>query len=146
MPINPRTAARLLAGAAAVAVLAFLVVRLTAPTIESAHLIRYRLAQADNRIVVTVARGHCDAVKDSRAEESATSVRIAVLVERSRGTCTADIVFEEVVVPLADPLGPRAVLDEAGSPLAMGSIDARTVTTAAAMAKCSQTGYAGAVA
>jgi hypothetical protein len=99
------------------AVVVFFVVQLNAPAIEPAHLLRYRLGGADNQIIVTVARGHCDPVKDTRVQEDASSVHVTVLVERTRGTCTGDIVFEEVSLTLSSPLAGRAVFDSAGSPL-----------------------------
>ena len=99
------------------AVVVFLVVQLNAPAIEPAHLLRYHLGGPDNQIVVTVARGQCDTVKDARTQEDASSVRITVLLERARGTCTANIVFEEVSVTLASPLAGRALFDSAGSSL-----------------------------
>jgi hypothetical protein len=99
------------------AVVVFLVMQLNAPAIEPAHLLRYRLGGTENQIVVTVARGHCDPVNDTRVLEDASSVHVTVLVERTRGTCTADIVFQEVSLTLASPLAGRAVFDSAGAPL-----------------------------
>jgi hypothetical protein len=91
------------------AVVVFLVMQLNAPAIEPAQLLRYRLGGTDNQIVVTVARGHCDPVKDTRVQEDASFVHVTVLVERTRGTCTGDIVFQDVSLTLASPLAGRAV-------------------------------------
>ena len=99
------------------AIVVFLVMQLNAAEIVPAHLLRYRLGGTDRQIVVTAARGRCDTVKDTRAQEDASSVRVTVLVERSRGTCTANIVFDEIPFTLASPLSGRAVSDPAGSPL-----------------------------
>jgi hypothetical protein len=122
MAITPVTVGRVLAAVAALALLVFVVVKVTAPTVEPGHLLQYRLGETNYQIVVTVARGHCDKVKDTRAQEDATSVRVTALVERSRGTCTADIVFDAVPVALAAPLDGRAVFDAEGAPLRLESI------------------------
>ena len=119
MAINP-TIARAAAAAiavAAVVVVVILVIQLNAPAVEPAHLLRYRLGGTYQQIVVTAARGHCDTVKATGTKEDANSVRETVLVERSRGTCTGDIVFDEISFTLASPLAGRAVSDSEGSPL-----------------------------
>lgn len=68
----------------------------------------------DRQIVITVARGHCDKVTDARVRESTSSVVATVLVERPRGTCTLDIVFDDIPITLASPLGGREVTDQGG--------------------------------
>src|SRR4029079_17457141 len=103
-------ARQLVAGLATLATV-LLVVQLNAPRIEPAHLLRYRLGETDRKIVATLARGHCDPRKDTRVEEGVDSVRLTILVERTRGTCTADIVFDDVAVTLAEPLAGRALTD-----------------------------------
>lgn len=112
--------ARLLAAVglvALVAVVGFVLVRLNAPTIEPAHVLRYRLGESDRQIVIVIARGACDKVSDARAVESERAVRATILVERPRGTCTLNIVLEAVPVTLGSTLGAREVTDEAGMPL-----------------------------
>jgi hypothetical protein len=122
MAITPVTVGRVLAAVAALALLVLVVVKVTAPTVEPGHLLQYRLGETNYQVVVTVARGHCDKVKDTHAQEDATSVRVTALVERSRGTCTADIVFDAVPVALATPLDGRAVFDAEGAPLRLESV------------------------
>lgn len=120
--MSPMSVRRVLAAVAALTLGAFVVVKVATPTVEPGHLIQYRVGEAPNQIVVTVARGHCDTVKNTRAQEDASAVRVTALVERSRGSCTADIVFEAVPVALAAPLDGRAVFDADGAPLRLESI------------------------
>ena len=122
MAIRAVTVGLVLTALAALALVVFVVVKVTAPTIEPGHLLQYRLGETSGQIVVTVARGHCDTVKDTRAQEDASSARVTAWVERSRGTCTGDIVFDAVPVALAAPLDGRAVFDAEGSPLPLESI------------------------
>ena len=82
---------------------------------------QYHIGGNDREIVVTVARGHCDKVTDVRAQEGATSVAVTVLVERPRGTCTADIVFDDIPIILASPLGGREVTNQEGAALPLSS-------------------------
>jgi len=111
----------LLGAVAAIAIGAFVVVNLVAPRVEPAHLLRYHMGGNDREIVVTVARGHCDKVTDVRAQEGATSVVVTVLVERPRGTCTANIVFDDIPIILANPLGGREVTNQEGAALPLSS-------------------------
>ncbi len=87
---------------------------LMAPTVGSAHLLRYRLGATDREIVVTSARGYCDTVTEVRVQERASSVRVAVLAARPRGTCPASIVFDDLSTTLASALGGREVTDADG--------------------------------
>ncbi len=110
--INRKTLAGVAAAVIAIAFVVFVVRQLNAPV--PAQLVRYHLGATNNQIVVTTARGHCDTVKDTRAREDASSVLVNVLIERSRGSCTADLVLEEVPITLASPLADRAVIGPEG--------------------------------
>lgn len=112
--INRMRVVRAIAAIAGVAIVLLLFATLNAPTVAPVQLYGYHLGDTDHQIVVMAGRGRCDKMRDTRVQEDISSVRVTVLVERARGTCTADIVFEEIAVTLANPLAGRTVIDSDG--------------------------------
>jgi len=66
---------------------------------------------------VTAVLTRADSIKSVSTKQDPTSVRVTVLVDRKRGTYLLDLLFVDVPIVLAIPLGERAVFDGNGKPV-----------------------------
>jgi hypothetical protein len=81
---------------------------------EAAH---YSLSADGRQLVVTFVLSRLESIESQSAQESASAVKVIVLVSRRSGTATLDARLIDVRFALTSPLDGRAVIDARGSPV-----------------------------
>jgi len=106
----------MVAAALALATIAAFVL-LRPPAFYPARMAHYTLGADGRQLTVTAALGRLETVESTKTEESATTVKVIVLVSRRSGTAQADLQLIDIPITLASPLGGRAVVDASDTPI-----------------------------
>ena len=105
--------------AAAVAVAAIIVLFILPgmPKELAVQIPHYAVAADGRQLTVTAATNPLDTIESATAHESATSVKVIVLVSRQAGTAPAVIHLVDIPITLSSPLAGRTVLDAQDRPV-----------------------------
>jgi hypothetical protein len=87
-------------------------------TVNPAHIVGYQRTGDPRKIVVTITTGLGTEIAERTVREDARTVTVTVAMRQSPGSYPAIAFALPVVVSLKDPLGERAVVDQAGQAVA----------------------------
>lgn len=108
-------AAMVVAASAVAIIAAFLLLR--PPPLYPGRIAHYTVGADGRELTVSVAMGRLETIESTKIEESATTVKVIVLVSRRSGTAQADLQLVDVQVALASPLSARTVVDASDTPV-----------------------------
>jgi hypothetical protein len=87
-------------------------------TVNPAHIVSYQRTGDPRKIVVTITTGLGADIAERTVREDARTVTVTVAMRQNPGSYPAYAFALPVVISLKDPLGDRAVLDQAGQTVA----------------------------